>query len=154
MEFKKSLMERGLIEEFRSADEFRAKLQRQLASKINEHAHFAKAETHVVAGKSSRTQKSGLGVEAMQLLVEASKDPGGIIQYVAVVGGRHIATNGKKWVLKVARERALWEKAVGDLHEGRLIARANSAGNVFKVTAEGFELADSLAAEEGSSENT
>ncbi len=158
MGFKQSLQQRGLTEGFSTSTEFRDKFRRQLASKINDHPYFAKTALSQPQVNISPLGVVGVGVvsllsvQARQLLLEASKDHDGRIQVLESNGGRIIRTHEKVFFWQHARERALGDKALTELNSAGLIALESSTS--YLVTAAGFEVADSLVAEEGWAELT
>jgi hypothetical protein len=86
-----------------------------------------------------------LSDEAQELLIEAATDKSGHVLKAEYIGGSHIQTNGKTFGRGAdARAWARWEFALDQLVSGGLLRSAGSKGQVFRVTNEGFELADRL----------
>jgi hypothetical protein len=84
-----------------------------------------------------------LSREAQTLLKEASHDPDGIIFRLSTFGGPHIQTNKKKFGGgRDPRTRAIWEGALEELENERLIIDKNYKREVFEVTRKGYEIAE------------
>ena len=82
---------------------------------------------------------------ARKLLVEATKDPSGMIVMIRAFGGVKISTNGKAFGdTGNARSEARWKQAIKELLNRGLIEDTKGKGEVFEVTHEGFEIAESL----------
>ena len=87
----------------------------------------------------------GLSQEAMALLKEASQDPHGHLMYMRHLGGVIIQTNGKHMIPSDSRrDIAIWEEALNQLARVGLLVSRGTKGNLYEVTARGFEIADSL----------
>jgi len=147
-EFKDSLRERGLFEEYESLSDFRTKLARQLAQKII--SHFP--TTSEAANNSTDIDSSGimpvripiLGDSARELLIEASKDRQGVIMSLQTLSGSHVQTGGRDFVQGGARSEAQWRGAVTELERVGLIEDRAGKNEVFFVTDEGYRVAELL----------
>lgn len=144
-EFKSWCMEKGLIEEYDNMGDFNKKLSRQLASELNNKAHFVQSNGDLPLAINELPASPGLTNEAEALLIEAAGDPRGIIMKLSFMGGFHIQTNGKQFVEQNnPRSRAAWEGALSDLEIAGLVEPRGSEGNVFGVRREGYEVAATL----------
>jgi hypothetical protein len=145
-DFRKECEERGLVETFDDLEEFRRKLSRQLAATINDHEYFKRAALELPGVDPSRQMPaSGLTKEAIELLVEASKDPGGHIIRARHLNGIEVLTNRRSFVTgDNPRSRSLWEGAVDELAQKRLTKDLGHKGEVYEVTREGYALAEIL----------
>lgn len=88
-----------------------------------------------------------LSNEARDLLLEAVKDPQGVIMSRRSFDGLAVQTNRKNMVTapKDGRCEALWEGAVDELVQNDLIANVGGViGELFRVTRTGYQLADQL----------
>jgi hypothetical protein len=91
------------------------------------------------------TPELELSDEARELLIEASLDPHGMIMKVEYIGGAHVQTHGKTFGKGGDRRLfAKWEFAVEQLEQAGLLAARGHEGQVFVLTAKGYEAADKL----------
>ena len=105
------------------------------------------ADTLARVSSSSTTipEFSQLSEDAKELLVEATKDPNGMILTTRTMGGVTIQTNRKGFTGKnSARSDARWKQAIDELEQKRLIEDPKGKGEAFEVTHSGFQLADAL----------
>ncbi len=130
--FRKNCEKRGLIETYGSIQEFHDKFTRQLTQKVN----------RMFAGP---VEIPKLSDEARTLLLEASQD-NGIIFCLLTMDGLDIQANGKQMTeAGNARSEAKWKSALENLLLLGLIESKDSMEEVFGLTYEGFEVADSFA---------
>lgn len=136
--FKESCKTRGLIEEYEELGEFREKFARHLAQTIIKDFKGEKGhESLSLLPRSEPPQLSGL---AQELLIEAAKDPNGIIMQIDTMAGTHVSTNGREFgELGDARSEAKWRGVVNELERNGLIEDRAGKGDVFFVTSEGYE---------------
>jgi hypothetical protein len=93
-----------------------------------------------------RRPSVGLSAGAVGLLTEAAEDKSGIILVVETLGRLSVQTNGKDFVAQGSpRSEAIGRAMLKELVAGNLIEDSGLMGEVFVVTAAGYELADSLA---------
>ncbi len=79
--------------------------------------------------------------------MEATTDKSGDVLKAEYMGGSHIQTNGKTFGRgSDARAWARWEFALDQLVNASLLKPVGLKGQVFRVTNEGYELADLLRA--------
>jgi hypothetical protein len=143
MAFKGSLLDRGLIEQYDSLDEFRSKFRRQLAQTIIREFEAAPQQEAGPINRVSEPPESALSDAAWELLKEAAKDRGGIIMRVALMNGTKVQTNGKQFVTEMnPREIAKWRSAVDELEEAGFVEDRAGKGQVFFVTTAGYGAAE------------
>ena len=151
-EFKASVLQRGLVEEYESVSEFREKLARQLAQSIIRHFPAPSAEggsTPLVPSPETtgaRTAVPDLSAEAGALLREAIQDPHGVVLMTLTTGGLGIETNGRSMVAEPRNPRAeaRWRAAVEELIERGLLEVRDLKGEVFGVTDPGYRVGEFL----------
>jgi hypothetical protein len=102
-----------------------------------ERAEFTKSVADELAGFN-------LSSEARTVLIEASNSDGRVTR-TRSRAGTYISANK----LELAetgnpRSEALWEAALEDLVDNRLLERVGSAGSLLKLTARGYKIADKL----------
>jgi hypothetical protein len=145
-EFKKSCQTRGLYETFESINEFKEKFFRHLQLKINNDGYFKEKSIindEKVVSISTVPNVPNLSKEAKVLLKEASNDLQGMILKLRFIGGMRIETHGKNLIEgNNPRTIALWESALEELLNERLILAQGYKGEVFKVTRLGYEIAE------------
>jgi len=146
-EFKKSCQTRGLYQTYDSHSEFKEKFYHHLQIKLNEHTiFFSNNEPPVKANIiQTNTLIPNLTNEARVLLKEASLDSHGTIIYFEHLGGTTIQTNGKNLIPNEnPREIAIWKAAIEGLAINNLIEDQGYKGEVFQVTALGYQVADMI----------
>jgi hypothetical protein len=146
--FKRHCQERGLIECYDSLSDLREKFARQLAVTV---IRTWVAESEATLGNHGQSipyrQKllPQLTDTAKELLIEASKDDGGIVIRVRTHAGLEIQTNGREFIeAGDARFAARWDSALEELVGQRLLQDQAGKGEVFRVTDYGFQVADQL----------
>jgi hypothetical protein len=83
--------------------------------------------------------------EQQQLLLEAASDKQGTILMARTMHGLILQTNDKQLAEgQNARSEAKWQSAVRELLQQGLIESRGNKGEVFRVTAEGYRVADEL----------
>lgn len=147
-DFKELCKGKGLYESYDSHSEFREKFSRQLSMHINRHPFFTNLskEPSVENEFISQTPVApNISNEAKLLLKEASQDAHGVVYKLAYIGGYEIQTNGKQFVeIGNPRSRAIWDGAISDLLRFNLLESRGSKGELFGVTALGYQIADLL----------
>ncbi|MBX3097894.1 MAG: hypothetical protein KF812_13655 [Fimbriimonadaceae bacterium] len=116
--------------------EFEEGLNRNLENVVADPADFVESDSDVLAGYQ-------LPAEARTLLVIAAQK-GGTIQ-TRMSSGRNTQAGGQ--VLNEPhnpRSEALWEQAIKDLVGCELLTERGYKGEVFQVSAKGYEVADLL----------
>lgn len=148
-QFKDSCQKRGLYESYDSHVDFKAKFYRQLQLTINRHPLFLQPEQEINRLENiveSKMEIPDLTTEARILLKEASADPHGVIIHARFIGGTAIQTNGKNLIPSEShRVVATWESALNELIEKGLVIARGHKGEIFEVSASGYQTADIIA---------
>jgi hypothetical protein len=154
---------RGLLERYKSHDEFKEKFRRHLATKVNDDPYFASSGPKTATEpynpsflKIAERLRGGetledinalpdLSPEAKTLLIEAAKDNGGhIICRNVMSTGWQVTTNRKGFVVTGdPRSRARWQAAVQELETAHMILEQAARG-LYQLTDEGYRAADHL----------
>jgi hypothetical protein len=162
-DFKRWCQSKGLIEEFENLPDLAAKFTRQLQLTLRDNPYLraqaqrdTDGDTFFPPQVTVSEPGSSLSDEAKEVLMEAATDKSGQVLKEQYIGGSHIQTNGKTFGRGAdPRAWARWEFALeqlvnegllrlaGSLGEG-LLRVAGQSGEIFRVTKEGFELADRL----------
>jgi len=150
LQFKSQCERRGLIEVYDSVQEFREKLARQLAQTVirefgvgtdDEASEFAAAQ----AARGRDPVVASLNTESRELLVQAAEDKNGTIMRVQTLGGLGIQTNGRQFAERGdPRSEATWDGALRRLRELDLLQDVGHKGQVFRLTDQGYEVADRI----------
>jgi len=145
--FKDSCKSRSIFETYADLNDFKSKFYRQLQLKVNQDEYFKQEpeQTNKVSFEveSMSSEIPRLSREAQVLLKEASQDYLGNILRSQYKGGIGIRTNGKQLVPDSnPRNIAIWEGALDDLEDEKLITDRGHKREVFSVTREGYRLAE------------
>lgn len=149
MAFKDSCKQRGLLETYDNATEFREKVRRQISILMNTHRYFvSKLQLDAVADDiplvASPTSAPSLSKEAAELLLAAVAGDGTVL-VAAWLGGSTVQANETNFVEQGnPRSRAVWEGAVQELVDRVFLQPVGDKGEVFQVTRQGYEAADWL----------
>lgn len=143
--FKDELYNKGLVESFSNAEEFRNKFRQQLSIQLNENSYLSGIIRNSDPAKDPSTSAAEMTTEASNLLIAAANDASGHVMSISTLGGRHIQTNGQSFGDPGnARSTALWESALNELVAlGYLVSRGVK-GEVYQVTNAGYKKADLL----------
>lgn len=149
--FKSWCMERGLVESYDSVPDFEKKFHRQLQIMIRESFRAPEVMSPDRSGAANPKSdekhpaaKIHLRPEAVELLSEAARGDGQIMS-LNVLGGKSIQANGIEFCGTWDRRKvAILEAAIKQLEENELIEVQGSRGEIFGLTALGFEVADNL----------
>ena len=102
-------------------------------------------ETQEAPEKSKTTKIPQLSDKARTLLIEASHDTNGLVMKIKTLGGLIVQTNGKTLNDQGnPRSEAEWEAAINELCEMGYLQHEGHKGELFKMTHEGYRIADSL----------
>ena len=148
--FKDGCKSRGLFENYSDVSEFRNKFYRQVQLKLNQDDSFKVPLAIATTGVEFSNTLPGipsLSKEAQIILREAAQAANGIIMVRVHLMGFNIQVNGKNLVNdneNKGRTRALWEGAIDELERLSLVTVSDSNRNVFRITREGYALADLL----------
>ncbi|WP_223827433.1 DUF4062 domain-containing protein [Hymenobacter armeniacus] len=142
--FKSYCQPKGLYEGFSSLDEFKRKFRNQLQINIKKYFPVAAvpASNHLLSLVKS-SEKLELSIDEQSLLQEAAQDSRGIIQRHRIAAGTYIQTNRINFIKEQSpREIAKWDAIIGSLVHKGLFKPVGYKGEVFEVTAAGFEVID------------
>jgi hypothetical protein len=131
--------------------EFRAKFARNLDATITTHPHFkvdepAKAASVAAPGSScSRSTEAPLSTCAQSILIEACDDFEAYIGRIRIGNMLKIQANGKQLVEQGDPAAVTkWDGAFGELLSGCYIRDAGCNGQLFQISAKGFEFLKSI----------
>lgn len=144
-QFRSDCMTRGLLESYSSVTEFRDKFYRHLQIKLNGDEYFCSGvQSNQIEILPPRVSDQ-ISPEAQTLLKDAVVSDGQLLCILTLsglmvqVGSRNL-TDGAD-----ARTQALWEGAVQELETHGLISPLGDKREIFKVTRDGYEVADQIA---------
>ena len=156
-QFREWCRANGLPRPYKDSHDFEKHFARDLQLALRDHPYL-----RLRAGAASRAageDQSGFGKpmivlapagstlleESRQLLLEAAKDPSGVILFASVMGGTIIQTNGKQFGIQGdARSMARWRRALDELAANSFVEPRGSKRELFFVTDRGYKLADRL----------
>jgi len=152
LKFKDELKNRGLYAAYESTGEFAKQFARQLGLKINNDPYFnvdgAGADRDALTDQALSEEFERIppmSEEARTLLLEASLDRNGQILHMKMMEGEHIQTNGKQFIKDAdPRTIAIWVGALNELAQLGLITGTGTRHQIFKVSREGYEVAESI----------
>ena len=144
-EFKDSCKPRGLFEPYADLNDFKDKFYRHIQLKINQHEYFntddPESESPAVQEHSQSVPK--LSKEAATLLKDAAQGDDGQIIHIKHLAGALIQTNNTSYTEDQSpRTLAIWEGAIDELEDLGLIRAANGKREIFRLTREGYEMAE------------
>jgi hypothetical protein len=149
-EFKRRHMT-ATVEAYADEKEFRAKFARQLNDVVGNHEHFQAAPDRSDAPatpepKALDPRRTGpLSPWAQRILVEACDDFEAYIGRSTHGGQLRIQANGKQLVeAQDADTIAQWNEAFGQLQSGGFIRDAGCNGQLFQISAKGFDFLKGL----------
>jgi hypothetical protein len=142
--FKETCLTRGLVSFFDSSEHFRNIFTQQLQIILSQHFDIL---LNNYSKKLQVKSEYNLTDYAKYLIKECSKDSGGVILKLKFIGGDLLQTNGKSFSSDNGnlREFAKWESALSQLLESKYVNASDDKGTSFKITNEGFEIADTIA---------
>ena len=139
------------VDTFRDEKEFRAKFALQLEALLCRHPHFrTEGEVDVPSGSAVATEKHPsappeFSKMAQSLLMQACDDPEAYIGRVKDSRGLKIQVNGRQVVEQNnPASAAEWEAAFQELLAGGLIRDAGFNGQLFQISATGFQFLETL----------
>jgi hypothetical protein len=159
LEFKRELRERSLFVEYESLGDFKLKFARQLtltiirqfpSDRTNEDRTSTDkkaADPGVFYSKATpRPEPVDLTSDAELLLQFAAEETDGTVTMFSTLDGLYVATTSTTFVAAGgdSREEARWRDAVNCLLENKLIEDRGGRGEVFSITARGYDVADHL----------
>jgi hypothetical protein len=145
--FKNDCKSRGLYESYSDLGEFRSKFYRQIQLKINKDGDLNSSDTQQIVITDAQPKPAlQLSREAQALLKACSEDPSGQILHIPHLGGVVIQVSGKNFVEdNTPRSRAKWEGALAELENEGLLEAVGAKRQIFKMTREGYAVADQIA---------
>jgi len=145
MEFKESCRGRGVYNEYSDINNFRQQLDSHLQIKLNEDIFvgYNKTSSASIASSPPVNNIPNLSREAQILLTEAARGDGQVLR-LPLLKGTVVQAGGKGYAEDTPRSVAIWEGAVNELEQYRLIHSPGLKREVFRVTREGYELAGLL----------
>lgn len=150
MDFKTECYKEGLVSSYETLENFSNIINEALiwrANKQDPFIGFHREDPTIIDlfGSTPVQVKRKLSDDAVELLVEASKDSGGDIMKVSYIGGSTLQTNGKQMLQNdSAREIARWEAALNSLVDEGFVEAVGYKGHIFRVTHSGYEYVDQL----------
>lgn len=150
--FKEWCLKQGLVESYDNISDFSDKFRRHLQMKVRDSSELAISTSQVsvdflqvYSSARNAAVDERLSDEAKRLLVEAAKDNNGTVMHMRYLSGQAIQTNGINFAdSKDRRSIARWEAALEQLQSEELIVERGYKGEVFEMTAKGYEVADKL----------
>jgi hypothetical protein len=159
-EFRDWCESAGLIETMDNALDFQTKVRRQLQITLHKSEYLRRLLSSALSDRDSTAATpepaahnplaelaEHLTEEAHALLLEGAADRHGTILKVVSTGGTFVQTNGKTLSgFGDHRTSARWEFALSQLVATGLVLERGFKGEVFELSAPGYELADYLKA--------
>jgi hypothetical protein len=143
--FRSSCQSRRLCESYVDMQDFRAKLDRQLQLKVNNDPHFKTATETAFLSPVKELPVAPSLTEEGEFLLKWASDHNAKIHYLEEGGGAVLLVGGKNLIEQGnERSRATWVSALQELEAKRLIIALGSKRETFKITREGFAVADRL----------
>lgn len=139
--FKDSCKSRGVFQVYADVADFRRQFAKQLQIVMNTDG----VAEHTGEERQAPAKTAALSREAAALLTAASAASSGAIYRLMFGGGTEIQANEQVFNADMsARTIALWEGAIEELEQHDLVKATSDAREVFEVTRQGFDVADSL----------
>lgn len=147
-EFRDDLKSQGLIEMYDSLSEFKEKLSRQLAQTvIRQFADFA-SESTTDQMTTERARRPSISDDATELLIAAVQEGNGTIMSLRTMAGLSVQTGSRQFAERGdPRSEARWTRALEDLVAVTYIRDKGYKGEIYEVTADGYDAADALSLE-------
>lgn len=144
-EFRKSLLERGLIESYDDLTDFAQKLSRHLAKQMNDPDFIPSylGGDYDIPTEQTPTVTPGVSADALLLLAEAAKGEGRILM-IRHAGGFLIQANRSVFDTSSPRLSARWKGAVEELLDAGYVNALGQKGEAFEVSDKGYKLFDQL----------
>jgi hypothetical protein len=140
--FRKECRAWGLIDTYKDHDEFRKKLLRHLNRLVSSLLEVNPPAPALAANTAATAE---LSKESKILLAEAVQDTDASVLYSSTHDGADLDTNGKSIIPPGSpRKRAAFLAALKQLQELGYLEDESGNGEVFMVTAAGFDAADKL----------
>jgi len=150
LEFRSECERQGLIDTYDSIEEFREKFARHLAQTIirNFSVGVEEEANMFAVAQALRGQDpliESLSEEARELLAQAAVDRNGTVMRLLTMSGLGIQTNGRQFTDRGnPRSEAIWDGALRQLRDLELLKDVGHKGEIFTLTAKGYEIADRI----------
>lgn len=148
-EFKSWCKSEGLIHEYGNESAFREAFRTHLSLILQQNEYLQniiEAANHINGDSNqSGTTELSLSADARELLCAAAEDESGAIFAMEALGGFRIQAGRKSYGIGHGRESARWHGALEELVLAGLAADRGATGEVYALTREGWEAADTLA---------
>ena len=145
IDFKKELKKQGLIENYSTLSEFHRKFSRQLAQTIINKFSDEHEDTSIADQFSEFPNPPTISDDAKEVLLFAVQEGNGTILTLRSLTGYSVQVGGKEFVERGnSRSEARWKKAIEILVGEDYIRDRGYKGEVFEVTADGYEYADKV----------
>jgi hypothetical protein len=144
MKLKAEFQNRGIINHFKTTDDFKNNFSKQLTLLLNSD------EFEQSFNRQSLTFKNNDIIEnlpdtAIKMLIECSKDKMGQILKISFIGGIVYQTNGVKLNIDYTpRTLAKWDFGLETLLKLGLVQAVGAEGQIFKITEKGYVKVESL----------
>jgi hypothetical protein len=136
---------RGLYAPYASRDDFRDQFRRHLALTVSQHPMFQHLGGPTPEPAPTVPPEPVLSAEARELLLAAAASNQGYILTPSTLGGSSVQAGNREFTNPGnPRSRALWEAALNELVERRLVKSVGYEGKAFRITADGYRFADTL----------
>lgn len=159
LEFQGKCKKLGLIEQFKNTNEFKDKVFHQLHMLIQKNNYIKEllkkqsgGDKNIILNIVGNNDKEKLSNDAEVLLKSASQDEHGTIFKSKTLGGYSIEAGDKSFGGESAREYAKWEHALNELIQRGFVVDRSYKDEFFTLTAEGWQVADTLPDNIGDSE--
>ena len=148
--FKESIKGSGLYHEINKLEGLENKVENHINIILDSNSYFSDSEItnpdFIQFRNVTSSEVDEISDDAVEILIEAAKDPQGHIDNLSFIGGTRIATNGKIFVDQNSskREVARWKSVLEELSSNFLIESLNYENSIYEVTHRGYEFIESL----------
>jgi hypothetical protein len=145
--FRDKMKDEGRLEFFDNEMDFRSKFSRQLALVMNTNTYITDNLPTDQPSESPFVKERlriSLSELASDILLNAAKDPNGLVMFLDISSGLIIKTNGKSFVGNTPRIRAELDAAINELKEFDFLMPKGYEGKAFTITQKGFEFVDQM----------
>lgn len=155
--FKAWCKPKGLINSYENIEQFSNDFRRHIQIIINDNEYISNVISELSSNEYTENSINdyvepeiidSLNKDAINMLIAASDDPSGEIIKLPFIGGMLIQSNSIQFVesRNNPREVARWEAALSQLVQYNLVEAKGYKGQMFRVTALGYEIADKIKA--------
>jgi hypothetical protein len=148
-EFREECKRAGLIATYDSLEEFAGQFDRHLSQTVRDR--FTGTARGGEQGEPALITPARPPISsAARIVLAAAADAGGEILRIPMLGGTSIRAGARNFDTGDPRQLARWEAAIRELDNQGLIESMGHKNELFRVTHEGYELADSFGGEDSS----